>query len=744
MVNLTEEQTILIDYIKKKQWFRVEEMWLELMGNPSEDLSFYELVEGTIARNGGAERLPDLWELLLNYFLEKQKHRLVIDLSRLVLAHCPDVPNLHPAVLQSVRELYKNCPRLETYIRDSHLKEKFYLEESLIKFEEFLFFDEGGIFQHISWGVGKVKGLDIPQNRVIIDFPQYKNKSFTFEGAHQYLTKLSPDHFLALQETKLEELKNRAANDPLEIVKIVLRSYNNLINLAELKILLCARVMTEDQFSSWWGKVKTSLRNDPWVELGTGNKPDICLRTEAKGYFEEMTERFEKGHLLQEKRKILKELLEHQKGQPLPMEEATPFVARVRQWHSALKKEALAERLNMIYLMEETAALMPTPPAPLPDSEDEILAQVQDPVSFLVAVGILDYQCKALERLILLKPEEAIAILQNLYFDGPPAMGRFAFDKLLEKEEYQKASDAVQKLLGHFDRNPEAYAWTVIQILKKKWSHITQPNSDFTLLVEALDHLEKTRQRYDATSTMAKFNRHVQSQLRAIYTGDKFSILAAVIDEISLMDARHLHNSLMTSPAFIGSVKEYIDNVFRRVRADIFQEEEEDNRPKVHYCTAEQLKIRQEALRRIKTIEIPRNTKDIERARGHGDLSENAEYDAAKNRQAMLFQQMENLQDLIVRARVISPENVQTAKVNIGTRFEARNLATGTMETYTLMGIWEAEPEINIVSYLSPLGQEFLGRKVGEILTVKTLSGVETQYEILSIRNAMMEPKKTV
>jgi transcription elongation factor GreA len=365
-------------------------------------------------------------------------------------------------------------------------------------------------------------------------------------------------------------------------------------------------------------------------------------------------------------------------------------------------------------------------------------------VAFLGEVEIFDYQCKALERLIALKPEGAVELLQNLYLDSPPSLGRYAFEKLIEREDYDKAGNCVQTLLGHFDRNPETYAWTVHQILKKKWPRIIKPQSDFTLLVEALHHLEKTRQRYDSLTPDAKFNRHVQSQLRAIFTGDKFSILAAVIDEISPGDSRHLHNSLLTSPAFIGSVKEYIDNVFRRVRADIFKEDQEDNKPKIHYCTVEQLKMRQEELRRIKTIEIPRNTKDIERARGHGDLSENAEYDAAKDRQVMLFKQMEQLQDLIVRARVISPENVQSATISIGTGFEVRNLSTGEKETYILLGMWEAEPDKNIISYLSPLGQEFLGKKLGDILATKTLSGVETRYEILSIRNALMEEKKTV
>ena|GEM_PF-60015 len=733
----SELQNELIDLVKRKHWSGVDEAWLELMENPPEDLSFYEHVAGTIFRNGGKKRLPDLWELVTGYFLEQKKYEFVLSLVRIILEYIPEAQNLHPAVLESFRQVNKDCPRLEFYIRSSHLKDKFHLKDCLEKCEEYLNFDEGEVFEHVSWGVGKVVELDIPQERVTIEFPGRQYKTLTFEGAYQYLNKLSHDHFLAIQENNPERLKELAENDPIELVKTVLRSYDTTINQANLKNILCKRVIPEKKFSSWWSKLKAGIRNDPWIELDTGNKPELKLREKAKDYFDEMYERFEKAHPFAQRRKILNELVQHQKGKPLPMEKAIRFISRVRWWHSKCKPENLSGRLSMLYLMEETGMLMPSPAAPLEEKEEDLLNQVEDPVEFLLNLGIFDYQCRALETLLAQKPDEMSALLESVYLEGPIRISQYAFEKLLENKDYETAQSAMKKLLGHFDRNPAAYAWTLRQILKKRWRQLEISYTDFSLLVDALHYLEKTRQRYDVNSSGAKSNRNLQSQLRSLFTGDKFLILHSVIQEITLKDARHLYNSLLTSPAFIPSVKDAFDNLFRKTCKDAFQEEE-DTKPKVHYCTAELLKEKQDQLRRIKTIEIPRNTKEIEKARAHGDLSENAEYDAAKDRQAMLFKQMETLQDLIARARIINPENIQTEQISIGTRFTVLNCNTNQTETYNLLGLWELDPENHIISYSSPFGQEFLGKKIEEIVEVNHPGGGLGKYKILSIENALL------
>jgi len=148
------------------------------------------------------------------------------------------------------------------------------------------------------------------------------------------------------------------------------------------------------------------------------------------------------------------------------------------------------------------------------------------------------------------------------------------------------------------------------------------------------------------------------------------------------------------------------------------------------------LKSKQEELRHIKSFEIPQVTNEIEIARGHGDLSENAEYHAAKDRQTLLFKQMEELQDLISRARIIDSDKVQTTYVGIGTRFTMRNIETNKSETHALLGMWETDPEKGIINYLSPMGQSIIGKKVGDKFELELPGGEKSNFEIISIENA--------
>ncbi|HPB30402.1 MAG TPA: hypothetical protein PLB62_03000, partial [Candidatus Sumerlaeota bacterium] len=706
MSEISDSQQELIECIKKKQWNKVEEIWLRIVETPPDDLGYYKGLAGTISRNGGTKKLPVLWEVLVTQFIEKQDYLRALDLIRIVLELNPDAPNLHPAALESVKAINKDCPRLEMYIRESGFADPEKLALTLRRCEEFLAFDEGRIFQHINWGVGVVTALDIPREKVTIDFPKLKNKVFTFEGARQYLKPLDPGHFYSLEEINPDALRDMAQNDPIELVKLIIRSLGRPVSQPELKTMLAVRIIPANNFSSWWNKIKQGLRSDPWIELGTGTRPELRLRSEAKGFYEEMLERFQKAHTFEQRRKILKEIADHRKGEPLPVEKASHFASFIRKWHSTCKPEEVAERLRLIYLMDEVAELMSMKPAPLEEKGDaSILNGIESISPLLHELDIFDYQCTALKSFINLHPEpkSRLTIIQDVFLDGPAKISQFAFDLLLQNKEYDEASRLVGVLLDDFDRNPETYAWCVTNLLKNKWQNVDCMHSDLSLLEMALHHLERTRQKYDPASTSAKANRDIQGQLRALFTGDHFSILERVIAELDVQDVKHLHNSINASPAFLGAVKDNIENVFRKVRKDAFVEEASDSLAKIHYCTAEMLKIKQDELRRIKTVEIPRNTKEIEVARAHGDLSENAEYEAAKMRQGLLFKQMQELQELIVRARIINPKSVSTSQVNIGTRCVVRNFVTGADESYSILGLWEAKPEKHIVSYMSPL-----------------------------------------
>jgi len=143
-------------------------------------------------------------------------------------------------------------------------------------------------------------------------------------------------------------------------------------------------------------------------------------------------------------------------------------------------------------------------------------------------------------------------------------------------------------------------------------------------------------------------------------------------------------------------------------------------------------KLRQE-LHDILTVERPRNIKAIEEARSHGDLSENAEYHAAKERQSFLESKINELEMAISRSEVIEIDKEQTEKIVFGTTVELRNIDNNRNVIYQLIGPYESDPENGKISVSSPLGKALIGKEEGDDIKVKTPGGVQ-DFEILEIK----------
>jgi transcription elongation factor GreA len=143
-------------------------------------------------------------------------------------------------------------------------------------------------------------------------------------------------------------------------------------------------------------------------------------------------------------------------------------------------------------------------------------------------------------------------------------------------------------------------------------------------------------------------------------------------------------------------------------------------------------KLRQE-LQHILTVERPGNIKAIEEARSHGDLFENAEYHAAKERQAMLEAKINELEMAINRSEVIEINTQSADKVVFGVTVELRNMVTDENVAYQLVGPYESDPDSGRISVVSPLGKALIGKEEGDEITLKTPGGVQ-EFEILEIR----------
>jgi len=143
-------------------------------------------------------------------------------------------------------------------------------------------------------------------------------------------------------------------------------------------------------------------------------------------------------------------------------------------------------------------------------------------------------------------------------------------------------------------------------------------------------------------------------------------------------------------------------------------------------------KLRQE-LHTIITIDRPKNIKAIEEARSHGDLNENAEYHAAKERQSFLEAKINELEMAISRSEVIEISNEPAENIIFGSIVELKNLVNNQTVTYQLVGPYESNPEVGKISITSPLGKALIGNEEGDYVKLKTPGGVQ-EFEILEIK----------
>jgi transcription elongation factor GreA len=153
---------------------------------------------------------------------------------------------------------------------------------------------------------------------------------------------------------------------------------------------------------------------------------------------------------------------------------------------------------------------------------------------------------------------------------------------------------------------------------------------------------------------------------------------------------------------------------------------------KVSYYTEEGLKKLKDELNHLRDVERPKASQAIADARDKGDLSENAEYDAAKEAQGLLEMKIAKLEELLANARLIDESQLDTSKVLVLSTVKLRNQQNGMELTYTLVAESEADLKAGKISVTSPIGKGLLGKKVGETAEIQVPNGT-LKFDILEI-----------
>ena len=143
-------------------------------------------------------------------------------------------------------------------------------------------------------------------------------------------------------------------------------------------------------------------------------------------------------------------------------------------------------------------------------------------------------------------------------------------------------------------------------------------------------------------------------------------------------------------------------------------------------------------LKNLKEVQRPQVAQEIDIARAHGDLKENAEYHAAKEKQSFIEFKINEISNMLANAQVIDPATLKHDKVSFGSTVTILNLDTEKEITYTIVGTTESDPTRGLISFNSPLAKGLIGKEEGEEVTINLPSG-ETDFEILKIEYKEIE-----
>ena len=143
--------------------------------------------------------------------------------------------------------------------------------------------------------------------------------------------------------------------------------------------------------------------------------------------------------------------------------------------------------------------------------------------------------------------------------------------------------------------------------------------------------------------------------------------------------------------------------------------------------------VMKDELKRLREVERPKNVRDIEEARAHGDLKENAEYHAAKEKQSFIEGRSREIEAVLAQAEVIDPAKLSGSKVVFGATVKLTDTDSGDEVTYTIVGDYEGDIKEKRISISAPLARAMIGREQGDTVTLKTGKGTR-EYEISTVR----------
>jgi transcription elongation factor GreA len=575
---------------------------------------------------------------------------------------------------------------------------------------------------HKSWGFGRVTEWNLLLNQIVIDFAGKKSHPMQVQYAAENLTPLPLGHFLVRKASDLMSIKKLAREEPVAVVQNIIESLGGHATVAQIGEWLVGDVFTEAEWNRWWESTKKLLKASGAFSVPAKKTESIQLRGKGVSHTDELIASFNKARQPKEQIAALEQIIKFHQQFKDPEKQLQPIVAPI---------ENVAARNQKIH---------PELAFELIIARDDLLERVPQlhttHIGLTLSKLILDEEKRLMSILPKLPAAKEKRVLQAL----PAVLGPRWTERALqlmqgshgrmiaqiarvfsEAGQHAEVKTMLERSIREHSATSEMLVWLCNE--RERWRELIKPE----LLGAILATLE--REQHNVPGRGSKLHRALVEDRQLL--GEMFA-------DGDIGVARDTMRRLQLSPLFDELTKRSllarIVKVYPELESMITgaQAQEKTAPLIVSWSSLEKRKAEYEEL--VKT-KIPENTKEIAVARSYGDLSENFEFKAAKQMQSVLMRRKAELEQMLHDARGTSFEKVNTSRVSIGTVVTLRDSDSSKEETYTILGAWDGDPNRNIISYQTAIGQALLGHKVGEGVSLNTDHGA-AQFAIVSIEAA--------
>ena len=582
---------------------------------------------------------------------------------------------------------------------------------------------EGAVCIHRAWGVGRISGFESDRGMILVDFEEGERKSHAMDPVFclDKLEVLNEDHIISRHRSNSSEVEELVKKEPVNlVVQILSKCEEGCATTRELERTIFL-LLGQTKGKKWWNATKKLLIKDPRVAVPNKKTEPYVLRDEPvkpeqeilQDFFDE--KRSKEKILLAERLFDLSSEKEDLQGDlPQVLHDLTVAIMEARNLSQADRLHGIWVRNNLARDVEEDVEkLEPT--------SGSILNECEDDLPDLADQMPSKFHARFLDLVSRIYPEKWKDLVLHLMHNTSTKFSGECAHFMIDREESELLVKSLSSSLDEQTLRAQVLLWVIkfrkLTKFEDLLSELITPRF-LTAVFSAIDY----ESLQNATSR--------RIPLAEILSDDK-ELLRDILAKGSAENAKDLAQALILNPGFEDLSKRSLLARFIKLFPEIqeiIEGGDSSSSSSGSVATDDSLIVSQSSYdRKIADLDelnkekIPANSQAIEAARELGDLRENAEYQMAKDEQKILLARQSELQTDLMRAKPTDFSDAPIDGVGIGSIVELSDINSGEKQKYTILGAWDGDPDNNILSYLTPLGQKLLGKKVGDL--------VETEVE---------------